>query len=44
VEVATPLLNRLRVFRPGEYGEQARQDYGLFGPAYLRPYLDVPLR
>lgn len=38
VEVATTMINRLRVFRPAEYGDQAKQDYGLIGPVVLTPY------
>lgn len=38
VEVATTLLNRLRVVTPGVYGIAARQAYGLIGPVRLAPY------
>ena len=43
VEVATTMVNRLRVFRPDEYGNQDKQDYGLLGPVFLRPYVQVPV-
>ncbi|GGM15306.1 hypothetical protein GCM10010129_69380 [Streptomyces fumigatiscleroticus] len=38
VEVATPLVNRLRVARPAVFGGVARQDHGLMGPVRLVPY------
>ncbi|MGI5372863.1 hypothetical protein ACQEV2_01075 [Streptomyces sp. CA-251387] len=38
VEVATPLVNRLRVVRPQVFGAVARQAYGLMGPVRLVPY------
>ncbi|MFI7300000.1 hypothetical protein [Streptomyces sp. NPDC050121] len=38
VEVATPLVNRLRVARPTVFGAVARQDHGLMGPVRLLPY------
>ncbi|GAA3803147.1 glycosyl hydrolase [Streptomyces phyllanthi] len=38
VEVATPLLNRLRVAVPDVFGGVARQAYGLLGPVRLVPY------
>jgi hypothetical protein len=38
VEVATPLVNRLRVARPAVFGTVARQDHGLVGPVRLVPY------
>jgi hypothetical protein len=41
VEVATTMVNRLRVLRPDEFESQAKQDYGLLGPAVLRPYVQV---
>jgi hypothetical protein len=43
VAVATTMVNRLRVFRPQEYGNQPKQDYGLLGPVTLRPYREVEL-
>jgi hypothetical protein len=43
VEVATTMVNRLRVLRPEEYGSQDKQDYGLLGPVVLRPYVQVPV-
>jgi hypothetical protein len=43
VEVATPLLNRLRVADPSVYGVAARQDYGLVGPVTLLPYREVKI-
>jgi len=38
VEVATTLINRLRVAQPEVYGVAARQRYGLIGPVRLVPY------
>ncbi|NGO74570.1 alpha-L-rhamnosidase [Streptomyces sp. YC504] len=38
VEVASPLLNRLRVTRPTVFGAAKRQDYGLLGPVRIVPY------
>ncbi|MEU3983465.1 glycosyl hydrolase [Streptomyces sp. NPDC026672] len=38
VEVATPLVNRLRVAQPAVFGGVARQAYGLVGPVRLVPY------
>jgi hypothetical protein len=38
VEVATMLLNRLRVTNPAVFGAGARQRYGLIGPVWLVPY------
>ncbi|MER5428578.1 glycosyl hydrolase [Streptomyces sp. NPDC002588] len=38
VEVATPLVNRLRVAQPAVFGAVARQDHGLVGPVRLVPY------
>jgi hypothetical protein len=43
VEVATPLINRLRVARPEVFGTVARQDHGLLGPVRLVPYAQVTL-
>ena len=39
VEVASTLLNRLRVVTPEVYGAAARQSYGLAGPVRLVPYV-----
>ncbi|MDT7839872.1 glycosyl hydrolase [Streptomyces justiciae] len=39
VEVATPLINRLRVSQPTVFGAGARQAYGLSGPVRLVPYV-----
>ena len=39
VEVATPLINRLRVAQPAVFGTAARQAYGLSGPVRLVPYV-----
>ncbi|MFI8231340.1 glycosyl hydrolase [Streptomyces sp. NPDC085900] len=39
VEVATPLINRLRVAQPAVFGTTARQDHGLVGPVRLVPYV-----
>lgn len=41
IEVATPLLNRLRVVDPSVYGPAARQAYGLVGPVVVMPYRQV---
>ena len=38
VEVATPLINRLRVTEPAVFGTATRQAYGLQGPVRLLPY------
>ncbi|MFH9553060.1 glycosyl hydrolase [Streptomyces sp. NPDC017435] len=38
VEVAVPLVNRLRVVQPAVFGALARQDHGLMGPVRLVPY------
>ncbi|WP_045739923.1 glycosyl hydrolase [Actinoplanes rectilineatus] len=38
VEVATTLLNRLRITGPSVFGIAARQGYGLLGPVTLRWY------
>ncbi|UOE21197.1 alpha-L-rhamnosidase [Thermobifida halotolerans] len=43
IEVATTLINRMRVFRPDVYGGAARQKYGLIGPVRLVPYGQVEL-
>jgi hypothetical protein len=40
VEVASTLLNRLRVVTPAVYGGAARQNYGLVGPVRLVPYVE----
>ncbi|WP_322937288.1 glycosyl hydrolase [Nocardioides bizhenqiangii] len=40
VEVASTLLNRLRVVTPAVYGGAARQSYGLVGPVRLVPYVE----
>ncbi|KAA1427736.1 glycosyl hydrolase [Nocardioides antri] len=40
VEVASTLLNRLRVVTPSVYGVASRQSYGLTGPVRLVPYVD----
>lgn len=39
VEVASTLLNRLRIVTPEVYGGAARQSYGLAGPVRLVPYV-----
>ncbi|MFF3493204.1 glycosyl hydrolase [Streptomyces sp. NPDC002795] len=44
IEVATTLLNRLRVARPDVFGAARRQEYGLTGPVRLVPYARLPLR
>lgn len=38
VEVASTLINRLRVVNPTVYGVVKRADYGLLGPVVVRPY------
>ncbi|WP_086723842.1 glycosyl hydrolase [Streptomyces carpinensis] len=38
VEVAVPLINRLRVSNPAVFGTTTRQAYGLVGPVRLVPY------
>ncbi|MFJ9025393.1 glycosyl hydrolase [Streptomyces sp. NPDC102259] len=38
VEVAVPLVNRLRVVQPAVFGAVARQAFGLVGPVRLVPY------
>jgi hypothetical protein len=40
VEVATPLINRLRAEQPAVFGTTARQAYGLTGPVRLVPYAE----
>ena len=40
VEVASPLLNRLRITRPDEFGDRARTVNGLLGPVVLKPYAE----
>ncbi|MFI6878929.1 glycosyl hydrolase [Streptomyces sp. NPDC050400] len=44
IEVATTLLNRLRVARPDVFGGAKRQDYGLTGPVRLVPYARAIVR
>ncbi len=44
VEVATPLINRLRVAQPAVFGTTARQAYGLTGPVRLVPYVQALVR
>jgi hypothetical protein len=41
IEVATPLVNRLRIERPAVFGGVARQDHGLVGPVRLVPYVQA---
>jgi hypothetical protein len=43
VEVATTLLNRLRVVTPEVYAGAQLQAYGLVGPVRLVPYAEVPM-
>ncbi|PVG81455.1 alpha-L-rhamnosidase [Nocardioides gansuensis] len=40
IEVASTLLNRLRVVTPAVYGAASRQTYGLSGPVRLVPYVE----
>jgi alpha-L-rhamnosidase/Glycosyl hydrolases family 2, sugar binding domain len=44
VEVATSLMNRLRVVTPQIYGIATRQKYGLLGPVTLTPYGEAVAR
>ncbi|WP_345151330.1 glycosyl hydrolase [Arthrobacter ginkgonis] len=44
IEVATTLLNRLRVSNPTVFGVAGRQRYGLIGPVELVPYGTVEVR
>ncbi|MEU6844635.1 glycosyl hydrolase [Streptomyces sp. NPDC046716] len=44
VEVATTLLNRLRVAQPAVFGAGKRQDYGLTGPVRVVPYARATVR
>ncbi|MDT9593415.1 glycosyl hydrolase [Nocardioides zeae] len=44
VEVATPLLNRLRTVTPEVYAVATRQSYGLIGPVRLVPYVEQEVR
>ncbi|WP_406155127.1 glycosyl hydrolase [Streptomyces canus] len=44
IEVATPLINRLRVAQPTVFGGVARQDHGLMGPVRLVPYVQAVVR
>lgn len=43
VEVASTLINRMRVTRPEVYGDVERARYGLSGPVRLVPYGQAPL-
>lgn len=43
VEVASTLLNRLRVVTPEVYGVASRQSYGLAGPVRVVPYVQQPV-
>jgi hypothetical protein len=43
IEVATTLLNRMRVSSPEHFAKRPRQDYGLIGPVRLVPYRDAAL-
>ncbi|WP_394436012.1 glycosyl hydrolase [Streptomyces sp. SGAir0957] len=44
IEVATTLLNRLRVSRPAVFGGSKPQAYGLTGPVRLVPYARATVR
>ncbi|MEU9171688.1 glycosyl hydrolase [Streptomyces sp. NPDC048420] len=44
IEVATPLINRLRVVQPTVFGGVPRQDHGLVGPVRVVPYVQAPVR
>lgn len=41
IEVATPLINRLRVVQPAVFGGVARQAHGLMGPVRLVPHVQA---
>jgi hypothetical protein len=43
IEVATTLLNRLRVAEPSAYGVAARQAYGLVSPILIQPYREAKI-
>ncbi|KAH8882940.1 secreted protein [Thozetella sp. PMI_491] len=43
IEVATTLLNRLRITQAGVYGVATRQAYGLVGPISLSPYREAKI-
>ncbi len=40
IEVASPLLNRLRITRPAEFGNREPTVNGLLGPVALKPYVE----
>ncbi|MGY0386446.1 glycosyl hydrolase [Nocardioides sp. WG-D5] len=40
IEVASPLLNRLRITRPAEFGSRTPTVNGLLGPVVLKPYVE----
>lgn len=44
IEVASTLLNRLRVVTPEVYGVATRQTYGLTGPVTVVPYVQKAVR
>ncbi|MEQ6899690.1 glycosyl hydrolase [Nocardioides sp. YIM 152588] len=44
IEVATTLLNRLRISRPENFGGSTRQEYGLLGPVVVTPWAQAALR
>ncbi|MCD2443617.1 hypothetical protein LQ757_15160 [Agromyces sp. SYSU K20354] len=44
IEVASTLINRMRVVNPVVYGGVKRADYGLLGPVVIRPYGVVEVR
>ncbi|MGI5439730.1 glycosyl hydrolase [Streptomyces shenzhenensis] len=41
IEVATPLINRLRVVQPAVFGGVSRQAHGLVGPVRLVPHVQA---
>lgn len=44
IEVATTLINRLRVVSPAAYGVSARQAYGLVSPIMFKPYVEKKIK
>lgn len=44
IEVASTLLNRLRVVSPSAYAVAARQAYGLVSPIMLKPYVEKTIK
>jgi hypothetical protein len=44
VQIATTLLNRLRVFIPDSFARLKPQEYGIHGPIEVKPYILVKVR